>query len=100
VFEVHDTIEGEDKSPVQQRLAEVERVAMALSLRNGLGFHLLEHSLHPLFVGQQLGIILGLEVRLPTSPEPESCKLVAELQAEPRRYAAATAFQHSECSCR
>jgi hypothetical protein len=93
VFEVHEEIQGADTGPIRLRLGEVDRMALALSLRNGLGFHVVDHSAHPIFVGQPLKIVLGLEVRSPSPASAEAYNHVAAIEGDPQRYAAALALR-------
>jgi hypothetical protein len=93
VFEVHEEVVSADIGAIERRLAEIDRVALALSLRNGLGFYVLEHSAHPIFVGEPLNIVVGLSVRLLSLPEVEAYNAIAELEGDQRRYAAALALR-------
>lgn len=93
VFEVHFEITGDDMVLVDQRTAEVDQVALALSLHNRLGFHVASRSVHPIFAAQPLKIVVGLQVRRPQVPEASAYARVAILEGDERRFAAALALR-------
>jgi hypothetical protein len=92
VFEVHSYAASNDKSALEERVNEVERVCLALSLKNGLGFQISTSS-HPTFVGQACSIVAGLVVRLPETVSTVNLEALAHVESDERRLSAALALR-------
>ncbi|MBN1360841.1 MAG: hypothetical protein JW993_09625 [Sedimentisphaerales bacterium] len=92
-FEVAFTVEGEQESLLAQKLDEVRRVVLALSLRNRLGFVVAASPSAPRWRVPVFSGLLGIEERSVDAPTQEQLAYVERVCAHPDASVAAAALQ-------
>lgn len=92
-FEISFTIKGDDQTSLTKRLDDVRRVALALSLRNGLGMVVDSWSPGTRYVGQPFSFKTGLQERHIQCPTLEQLSYVERIWRDEDALAAATALQ-------
>lgn len=92
-FEVSFKIEGDDQAALDDKLDEVRKVALALSLRNSLGFVVGSSSSGTRYQGQPFSLKMGLEERNVRSLTSAQLAYVEQVWADPDALAAAEALQ-------
>ena len=96
-FEVSFKIEGDDQAALDDNLDEVRKVALALSLRNGLGFVVGSSSPGTRYQGQPFSLKMGLVERNVRGLTPAQLAYVKQVCADPDALAAAEALQAPYC---
>lgn len=96
-FEVSFKVEGDDQTALDEKLNEVRKVALALSLRNGLGFVVGSSSPGTRYQGQPFSLKWGLQERNVRGLTPAQLAYVGRVWANPDAFAAAVALQTLYC---
>jgi hypothetical protein len=96
-FEVLFKIEGDDQAALDDNLDNVRKVALALSLRNCLGFVVGSSSPGTRYQGQPFSLKMGLAERNVRGLTPAQLAYVEQVWADPDALAAAEALQALHC---
>lgn len=96
-FEVSFKIEGDDQAAVDDRLEQVREIALALSLRNRLGFVVGYTSPGTMYQGQPFSLKVGLQERNVRGLSDSHLAYIDKVCDDPDALAAAKALQEVYC---
>jgi hypothetical protein len=96
-FEVSFKIKGDDRMALEEKIEEVRKVALALSLHNSLGFVVSSTSSGTRYQGQPFSLKWGLQERNVRSLTSAQLSYIKRVLVDPTALAAAKALQELYC---